>query len=134
MEKEPLFRRSTGMRGDPRNATPEHRPISTIAKAHAEPQQSARVSTSRYAQPKVLMGEVTAPRGAETSPDITRQREALRAFMSTHRLVPTQWSRNAGVPMGELLAYLSGRSRELSLPTLEKLARAAGVTLADLIK
>jgi hypothetical protein len=134
MEKEPLIRRSAGMRGDPRNAAPEHGPISTIAKAHLEPQETARISTSRYAQPKVLMGEVTAPRGAETSPDIKLEREALRAFMSAHRLVPTQWSRDAGVSMGELLAYLTGRSRGLTLPTLEKLAHAAGVTPQDLFK
>jgi hypothetical protein len=122
------------MRGDPRNAAPEHRPISTVAKTDAQPQQPARVSTSRYAQPKVLMGEVTAPRITETSPDIARQREALRAFMSAHRLVPTQWCRNAGVPMGELLTFLAGRSRELSLPTLEKLAHAAGVTPEQLLQ
>jgi hypothetical protein len=127
MDKEPLIRRSAGMRGDPRDAMPEHRPISTIAKAHPEAPQPARVSASIYAKPKVLIGEVTAPRGTETGPDIARRREALRAFMTAHRLVPSRWSRDAGVPMGELLSFLTGRSRELSVPTTQKLAQAAGV-------
>src|SRR5690606_32216459 len=57
-------RRSAGMRGSPLDRAPEHRPISTTpVKQPAEPAQPQRVSTSPYAKPKVLMGEVAAPKG-----------------------------------------------------------------------
>jgi plasmid maintenance system antidote protein VapI len=67
------------------------------------------------------MGEVVAPRGVE----IGAGRDAFRAFMLAHRLVPTQWAKAAGVPAGEVLAYLTGRTRMLSQETVMKLARAA---------
>src|SRR5262245_35471901 len=88
-------RRSAGMRGTPRSDAPEHRPISTIPpKPRAEARQPERVSTSPYAKPKVLMGEVAAPRGQE----IGRQRDAFRAFMVARHLRPTEWARAAGIP------------------------------------
>lgn len=70
------------------------------------------------------MGEVVAPRGIE----IGAGRDALRAFMLAHRLVPTQWARAAGVPAGEILGYLTGRTRLLSQGTVMKLARAANAS------
>src|SRR5690348_2487690 len=86
-DREPPVRRSAGMRGTPRNDNPEHRPISTVPpKPRAAPQEPERVSTSPYAKPKVLMGEVAAPRGLE----IGRQREAFRAFMLARHLRPTE--------------------------------------------
>src|ERR1700748_2843122 len=101
-DKEPPVRGSTGMRGNPRNAAPEHRPISTTPKARAEPRLPERVSNSRYAKPpgahsapkpKVLMGEVTGPRGQE----IGHQRDTFRAFMLARHLRPSDWARAAGV-------------------------------------
>ena len=116
------------MRGTPRNDAPEHRPISTIPpKPRAEPKQPERVSTSRHAKPKVLMGEVAAPRGLE----IGRQRDAFRAFMIARHLRPTEWARAANVPAGEILGFLTGKIRTIAPATLEKLARAANCAPED---
>jgi len=130
-DKEPIVRRSAGMRGSPRNAAPEHRPISsTPPKLPPEPPRPERVSTSAYARSKVLMGEVTMPRGVE----IGLQREAFRAFMIAHHLRPTVWARAAGVPSGEILAFLAGKARNIAPQTLEKLARAANCMAEDLLR
>jgi DNA-binding Xre family transcriptional regulator len=118
------------MRGSPRDDRPEHRPISTTPKARPEAKQPEHVSTSRYARPKVLMGEVAAPRGAE----IGHQRNALRAFMIARRLRPSEWAKAAGIPAGEIMAFLTGNARAIPDETLAKLARVAGCTPADLFK
>jgi hypothetical protein len=125
------------MRGTPRSDAPEHRPISAIPpKPRAEPKQPERVSASRYAKPpgahsapkpKVLMGEVAAPRGLE----IGKQRDAFRAFMIARHLLPTEWARAAGVPAGEVLGFLTGKTRTIAPATLEKLARAANCAPED---
>lgn len=119
------------MRGMPRNDASEHRPISTIPpKPRAEPRQPERVSTSPYAKPKVLMGEVAAPRGLE----IGKQREAFRAFMVARHLRPTEWARAAGVPAGEILGFLTGKSRSIAPASLQKLARAANCAVEDFFR
>ena len=115
------------MRGTPRNDAPEHRPISTTPKARPAAKQPERVSTSPYPKPKVLMGEVAAPRGLE----IGQQREAFRAFMTARHLRPSEWARQAGVAPGEILAFLTGKSRSIPPATLEKLARAANCRVED---
>lgn len=115
------------MRGSPRNAAPEHRPISTTPKARPQAQQPERVSTSRYAKPKVLMGEVAAPRGQQ----IGQQRDAFRAFMIARHLRPSDWARAAGIAPGEILAFLTGHARSIAPASLEKLARAAGCAVED---
>ena len=119
------------MRGTPRNDAPEHRPISTTPpKPRAEAKQPERVSTSRYAKPKVLMGEVAAPRGLE----IGRQREGFRAFMIARHLRPTEWARAAGIPAGEILGFLTGKIRTIAPASLEKLARAANCAPEDFFR
>jgi len=118
------------MRGNPRNAAPEHRPISTAFKAMPEAPVRERVSTSRYAKPKVLMGEVAAPRGAQ----IGQQREAFRAFMTARHLRPTEWAKTAGIAPGEIMAFLTGNVRAIAPASLEKLARAAGCAVEDFFK
>jgi DNA-binding Xre family transcriptional regulator len=116
------------MRGIPRNDASEHRPISTIPpKPRSEAKQPERISTSPYAKPKVLMGEVAAPRGLE----IGRQREAFRAFMIARHLRPSEWARAANVPPGEILGFLTGKIRTIAPATLEKLARAANCAPED---
>jgi hypothetical protein len=117
-------RRSAGMRGDPRNPRPEAEISSTRPPPRGEtPAAAAPASRSRHPKPQILMGEVVAPRGIE----IGAGRDALRAFMLAHRLVPTRWAEAAGVPAGEILAYLTGRTRLLSQATVAKLASAANV-------
>ena len=118
------------MRGDPRTARPEHGPISTAPKARPEAKQAERVSTSRYAKPKVLMGEVTAPRGSE----IGLRRDAFRAFMIARHLRPTEWAKAAGIPAGEIMALLAGHARILTPQSLAKLARAAGCEIEDMFR
>lgn len=117
------------MRGSPRNAAPEHRPISTSPKVGATTKEPDPVSNSRYAKPRVLMGEVAAPRGSQ----ISTQRDAFRAFMVARRLRPSQWARAAGIGSGEIMAFLAGHAREISPSSLEKLAHAAGASVEDLL-
>jgi hypothetical protein len=122
-------RRSAGMRGSPANAAPEHLPISTVYKAKAETPAPQRTSSSRFAKPQVLMGEVAAPKGQM----IAVQRDAFRAFMTARHLRPSEWARDAGVPANEILAFLTGRARSFSPGVAEKLAAAAKATLAEML-
>jgi hypothetical protein len=117
------------MRGSPANAAPEHKPISTVFKAMPETPVPQRTSSSRFAKPKVLMGEVTAPKGQA----IAAQRDAFRAFMTARHLRPTEWAQAADVPANEILAFLTGRARNFSPGVAEKLAAAAKATLADML-
>jgi DNA-binding Xre family transcriptional regulator len=80
------------------------------------------VSASPFAKPKLLMGEVSSPRGLE----ISHRREAFRSFMIARHLRPSQWAKSAGIPAGEILAFLTGRARAIPLKSLERLASAAG--------
>ena len=86
------------------------------------PRETAK--PGQRAKPKVIMGEVFAPKiGA---PDV--RREAFRAFMTRRRLRATAWAAEAGVPVGELLGYLTGQSRGFSAATAGKLAKVAKVS------
>lgn len=132
-------RRSVGMRGDPRAPRPEAEissappPRAAPADAPPPPVFRSRHPGARNApKPQVLMGEVVMPkaRGQDAGPG----REALRAFMRAHHLAPTKWAKDAGVPLGEILAYLTGRTRLLSEATAAKLAKAAGVAPTDLLQ
>jgi hypothetical protein len=80
-------------------------------------------------RPQILMGEVSAPK---PMPD--NAREAFRNFMTANRLRPTIWAKDAGVNSGEILGYLTGRSRGFSGEVAEKLARAARVRVEDMFK
>lgn len=122
-------RRSAGMRGDPRRPRPEAEISSALPPRRETPETTAPVSRAHSApKPQVLMGEVAAPRGLSVGPG----RDALRAFMLARRLAPTQWAKAADVPMGEVLAYLTGRTRHLSAATVERLARAANATPGEI--
>lgn len=74
------------------------------------------------------MGEVAAPRGLE----IGRQRDAFRAFMIARRLRPSDWSKAAAIPPGEIMAFLTGHARAIPAASLEKLAQAAGCAVEDI--
>jgi hypothetical protein len=100
--------------------------------AEGRPQRGAvsRGSLSKEKpQPQILMSEVSAP---ALLPD--NRREAFRNFMTAHRLRPTLWARDAGVHSGEILGFLTGRSRGFSADVAEKLARAAKVRVEDMFK
>jgi hypothetical protein len=97
-------------------------PLATPKTANAKKQS---------AKPQVLMGEVAAAR-APAAPHA--QRDAFRTFMTSHRLRATQWAKEAGVPVGEIMAFLTGRSRGFASETADKLARAAKVRPDDMFK
>jgi cyclic pyranopterin phosphate synthase len=80
------------------------------------------------ASPRVLIHEAAAPKTASPS----AEREALRAFMTERRLKPTEWAKSAGIPLGELYGFLSGRARSLPEETAERLAKAARVQPLEL--
>jgi cyclic pyranopterin monophosphate synthase len=83
------------------------------------------------AKPRVIMGEVFGPRSAG-GPDT--RREAFRNFMTSRRLRASSWAKEAGVPMGEIMGYLTGQSRGFSADTLARLATAAKVTPDDMFR
>ena len=74
------------------------------------------------------MGEVAAPRPARID-----AREAFRAFMTSHRLRPTQWAKEAGVPWRNPGLPHRPFARPLA-EVAEKLARAAKVRVEDMFK
>jgi cyclic pyranopterin phosphate synthase len=96
--------------------------------SYKAPAASGRTSSNRP-KPATLMGEVAVPR---VSPD--QRRDAFRAFMTSRRLRPTMWAKQAGVTSGEILSYLTGRSRGLSPDVAEKLAHAAKVRVDDMFR
>lgn len=114
----------------PRDAADPSLPAKKAPPPRADAKQPERSSASPYPKAKVLMGEVAAPRGVE----IGKQREAFRAFMTARHLRPTEWARAAGVPPGEILAFLTAKTRHIAPQTLEKLARIAKVAPQDLFE
>jgi cyclic pyranopterin phosphate synthase len=83
------------------------------------------------ARPATLMGEVVAP---AVTRDANAQREAFRTFMTTRRLRATQWARDAGVPVAQIYAFLTGKTRILPGDVAERLARAAHARVEDMFR
>jgi len=54
--------------------------------------------------------------------------------MTSRRLRPTLWAKQAGIASGEILSFLTGRSGGLSPDATEKLARAAKVRVEDMFR
>jgi hypothetical protein len=124
------------MMGSPREAA--ERPISTTPpKLKSEPAPQAP-SISRHPRPQVLMGEVAAPiqkyAAGGSAEHFGQQRYLLRSFMQRRGLRPSDWARTAGIPSGELLGFLTGRSRIIPPASLEKLAAAACCDVKDFFK
>jgi len=97
----------------------------TFVRKNEEKQPAAKSParrTSAGAAPTVLMHETSAQK--QGAP-IVNERDALRGFMVSQRLRVSDWAKSADVPVGEVYAFLSGRSRALNRETSEKLARAA---------
>ena len=123
-----LLAKSGGKSGDYQAPQTAAEPSKRASAATRE----ARATPSRgHARPKpsVIMGEVVGPR-----PNADASREAFRNFMTSHRLRPTSWARDAGVTTGEIMGFLTGHSRGFSREVAEKLARAAKVTVEDMFK
>lgn len=124
------------MRGTPSNDATKAQlpslPVKPRAQNSHQAIQPARTVLSRFAKPKVLMGETDAPKLAKGE-TIRAQRDALRAFMTKHHLRPSEWARAAGVAPGEILGFLTGQSRSIAPATLEKLAAVAKASPKDLL-
>jgi hypothetical protein len=123
-------RRSAGMLGHPRArrgapAIPTDPPAKPREMA-SPPLSAPAPRASRHPRPKVLMGEVAIPRGQQ----VGEYRDCFRAFMTTQKLRPSEWAKKANVPLGEIMAYLTGRQRFFSPGVAERLAQAAGVSSA----
>lgn len=114
----------------PREADAPRLPAKTPPSPKPEARQPERVSASAYPKAKVLMGEVAAPRGVE----IGRQREAFRAFMTQRQLRPSAWARAAGIAPGEILGFLTAKTRTIAPASLEKLAQAARCNVEDFFR
>jgi cyclic pyranopterin phosphate synthase len=92
-------------------------------------------TTQKPAQPasrksETLMNEVAAPRARDTN----AQREAFRAFMTNNRLRASDWAKQAEVPVSQIYAFLTGKSRGLTPDAAQRLAKAARVREEDMFK
>lgn len=61
------------------------------------------------------------------------RRAALQAFMAAKGLKPHPWAQAAGLRSSALYNFLAGRSHSLTTDTLQKLARAAGATVDEIL-
>lgn len=64
--------------------------------------------------------------------DAQHRRDQLRRFMESRNLKVAEWSRRAGINKNILYNFFNKRSESLSQDTLEKLARAEGVSVDNL--
>ncbi len=119
-----LLAKSGGKSGDfvaeaPRPAKPAYRSAGMIGRA----------------KPSAIMGEVAAPRpNADKQRETGQQRESFRAFMTSNRLRATQWAKDADVPVSEIYAFLTGKTRAMPKDVAEKLARAARTRTEDMFR
>jgi cyclic pyranopterin phosphate synthase len=89
------------------------------------------VAAPTRSRPQALMGEGAAPRPRA---DSAAQREAFRNFMTSHGLRATEWAKSAGIPAGQILSFLTGKSRAIPNDVAEKLARAARARVEDMFR
>lgn len=67
-------------------------------------------------------------------PDENPLRDSVVAFMEDQNLKPTPWALKAGVPESTLRSFLDGTVRSMRHDNLDKLARAAGVTIEQMTR
>lgn len=60
-------------------------------------------------------------------------RDNFRAFMDGRDLKPHPWATKAGIRSSTLYNFLAGKSDSLSTDTLQKLAKAAGATVDEIL-
>jgi cyclic pyranopterin phosphate synthase len=86
------------------------------------------------AKPIILMDEtsLSVPRSARH--DTTSQRNAFRTFMTSRRLRATQWAKEADVPVSQIYAFLTGKTRAIPSDVAEKLARSARSRVEDMFR
>ena len=88
------------------------------------------------ARPSTLMGETNVPvkRSADAQRDAGAQREAFRTFMTSRRLRATQWAKDADVPVAQIYAFLTGKTRSMPAEVAQRLARAARSRVEDMFR
>ena len=88
------------------------------------------------ARPSTLMSETSnqPTRKAEAQRDAGPQREAFRAFMTSRHLRATQWAKEANVPVAQIYAFLTGKTRAIPQEIAQRLARAAGSRVEDMFR
>lgn len=89
------------------------------------------------AKPLTLMSEVSsAPykRSADAHRDTGAQREAFRNFMTSRHLRATQWAKDAEVPVAQIYAFLTGKTRSIPAEIAQRLARAARSPVEDMFR
>jgi cyclic pyranopterin phosphate synthase len=95
-----------------------------------KPETATKPAASAKATPRVLIHEAAAPRAGAAN--LSTDREALRSFMLARRLRATEWAKSAQVPVNELYGFLSGRSRAISGPSAQRLAKAAHANIDEM--
>ena len=93
--------------------------------------------TRSRVQPATLINEITAlpaKRTADAQRDTGAQREAFRTFMTSRHLRATQWAKDAGVPVAQIYAFLTGKTRSIPADLAERLARAARSKVDDMFR
>jgi cyclic pyranopterin phosphate synthase len=88
-------------------------------------------------KPVALMDETSLPNSKMSSGSnngINAKREAFRTFMTSRRLRATQWAKEADVPVAQIYAYLTGKTRVLPADVADKLARAARSRVEDMFR
>jgi DNA-binding Xre family transcriptional regulator len=63
----------------------------------------------------------------------TKKREALKSFLAKHHLKPHTVAKKAGITSSALYNFLAEKSDNLSITTLEKIAKATGCTIGEII-
>ena len=89
------------------------------------------------ARPSTLMGEtsnVPLKRSADAQRDAGAQREAFRSFMTSRHLRATQWAKDADVPVAQIYAFLTGKTRSMPAEVAQRLARAARSRVEDMFR
>jgi len=118
-----LVSKSGGKSGD-------FRPAKTPVKTDDKPSIAVRLAKARAAKPSTLMDEVAAPKSNVPA----AQREAFRAFMTSHGLRASTWAKDAGVSQSLIYSYLTGKSGSIPNDVATKLARAAKVRVEDMFR
>lgn len=121
-----LLRKSGGKSGEYHAAEPKPQEIVN------------RSGTNRpRAKPSTLMNEISpAPskRSADAQRDTGAQREAFRNFMTSRHLRATQWAKDADVPVAQIYAFLTGKTRSIPSEIAQRLARAARSRVEDMFR
>lgn len=65
--------------------------------------------------------------------DAEAKRAAIRDLMARKGLKLSSWCKKAGISRGSLRAFLEGNSRSMTTRTIQQLANAADVTVAELL-